>query len=576
MPRLASRHREFLTALWPWLPLWLLVALGAIFQHGPMPLFSTRTLAVAWDMFAHGHWLVPHLNGAPYSDKTPLLYWFIHAGWFVFGVNDIWPRLLQVAFGAAELVLITQLARRLFPERPWVARATPWLLMALGYAFLFNLQIMYDVLLAVWTLAALLCLTPKPGRSEPRWWLFGLCIGLGLLTKGPVMLLHVAFPWLLGPLWSAHARGHWRRWYGRGIGAVVLGLLILAAWVVPAVIVGSETYRHELLFAQTVARVSEAVSQGASLQTHAHAWWWYLAYLPILLFPLFFWPRAWAALIALRRPLATGVSFCLCWLLPVLVVLSSISGKQPYYPLPEFGGVMLLLAGAIAVLRERHPTAASTGWLGAWPLAVCSLALALLMVLLPVIVEHSNSDNAWLAATARYSPYTGIVFALLSLLLVWRGRSEVLRLSLAGLVGALTVNTLFTLAVWPRYNLQPTAQLFSRAQANGHALAHAGDYNGEFNFAGRLTEPVRPVYDNADIAEFAQGHPRGLLTTTTTTITPTDRRYALLIQPFRTDWLITWRARTYSELQAGHTPDEPDQPARIIDPTQRRGYSGVP
>src|SRR5699024_9884657 len=196
----SDRTTEFLRALWPWLPLWLLVALIAIFSHGPMPLYSTRTLAVAWDMWHHGQWLVPHLNGQPYSEKAPLLSWMIHSGWFVFAVSVIWPRVLEVGFGAAELILALLLAQRLFPERPWVDKATPWMLMALVYAFLFDLQIMYDVLLAVWALAALLCLTPKPGRPEPRWWLFGACIGLGLLTKGPVMLLHVVFPWLLGPL----------------------------------------------------------------------------------------------------------------------------------------------------------------------------------------------------------------------------------------------------------------------------------------------------------------------------------------------------------------------------------------
>jgi hypothetical protein len=201
---------EHLRAVWPWLPLWMLVALLAIFAHGPMPLYSTRTLAVAWDMFSHGHWLVPHINGQPYSEKAPLLFWLIEGGWFVFGVSDVWPRVLEVLFGGTQLVLVSLLARRLFPQRPWMTKAAPWMLLAFGYAFLFALQIMYDVLLAVWALAALLCLTPKPRRSEPRWLLFGACVGLGLLTKGPVMLLHIAFPWLLGPLWSEWARCCWR------------------------------------------------------------------------------------------------------------------------------------------------------------------------------------------------------------------------------------------------------------------------------------------------------------------------------------------------------------------------------
>ena len=50
----AYRRSEYLRAAWPWLPLWAVVALLAIFSHGPMPLYSTRTLAVAWEMWDHG------------------------------------------------------------------------------------------------------------------------------------------------------------------------------------------------------------------------------------------------------------------------------------------------------------------------------------------------------------------------------------------------------------------------------------------------------------------------------------------------------------------------------------------
>ena len=86
------------------------MALLAIFSHGPMPMFSTRTLAVAWEMWAHGHWLVPHINGDPYSEKVPLLFWMIHAGWAVFGVNDVWPRILEVNINGSYVVF--EAARR--------------------------------------------------------------------------------------------------------------------------------------------------------------------------------------------------------------------------------------------------------------------------------------------------------------------------------------------------------------------------------------------------------------------------------------------------------------------------------
>jgi 4-amino-4-deoxy-L-arabinose transferase-like glycosyltransferase len=563
VPASAYSRSEHLRALWPWLPLWLLVALLAIFSHGPMPLYSTRTLAVAWEMWSQHHWLVPHLNGEPYSEKAPLLFWLIHAGWFVFGVGDVWPRVLEVAFGGIELVLLSVLARRLFPTQPWVEKAAPWMLLALSYAFLFGLQVMYDVLLAMWVLAALLCLAPKAQREEPRWLLFGACIGLGLLTKGPVMLLHALFPWLLGPLWSDWARAHRLRWYGRGVLAVLLGLAILLAWALPAGFSGGEAYRHRLFFTQTAARVIHGVKSVQPLQSHAHPVPWYVLMLPVLLFPFIGWPRAWVALASLRRPLSAGLRFALCWVLPTFLVFSLVRGKQLYYLLPELAGGMLLLAGAVARLREQRPALAYNGWLGTWPLGAGGIVLGLFLFMLPTLAASHHVHGDWLVGAARYSRFFGALFVLLGLLLLLRGRGEMRRLAFAGLIGTLALNTLFTLTLWPRYDLDPTARLLGEGATAHRALAIEGGYDGEFHFAARLRQPVAELRGKDALLDFARTHPDGLIVTRPRKLDPAAQRYALLAQPFRSSWVVVWPAATLADLRSGVIPPEPPQPPRI-------------
>lgn len=571
----AYSRSEHLRSLWPWLPLWAAAALLAIFSHGPMPLYSTRTLAVAWEMWIHHDWLVPHLNGQPYSEKAPLLFWLIHAGWFVFGVNDIWPRVLEVIFGGVELVLLSTIARRMFPARPWVAKAAPWMLMALSYAFLFGLQVMYDVLLAMWALAALLCLTPTLRRDEPRWLLFGLCIGLGLLTKGPVMLLHVLFPWLLGPLWSDWARSHRARWYGRGTLAVLLGLVILLAWALPAGFAGGEAYRHRLFFSQTAARVIHGVQTAQPLQSHAHPVPWYVLMLPALLFPLIAWPRAWVALATLRRPLEPGVRFALCWVLPTFVVFSLVRGKQLYYLLPELAGTTLLLAGALALLRERRTTLSRNAWLGTWPLGVGGIAFGVSLFVLPALVASHRVHSEWLVGAAGYSRFFGALFILLGLLLLLRGRGEMRRLAIAGLIGTLGLNTLFTLAMWSRFDLSPTARLVRAAADAHHALAMEGSYDGEFQFASRLRQPVAELHGKPALLAFAKAHPDGLIIAHPSRLDAAALRYALLVQPFRSTWIVVWPAATLGDLRSGITPPEPPQPTRVYSPDDWR-YRTLP
>ncbi len=507
MPSRLDRF-DALCLLWPWLPLWMAVALVAIFMHGPMPMYSTRTLAVAWEMWHRHSFIVPVLNGAPYSDKAPMLFWLIHAGWAVGGVGDVWPRVLEVLMGAAELVLATVLAHRLFPERVAVARATPWVLCAFSYAFLFGLQTMYEVLLAACVLAALVSLTPSSRREAPRFIVFALAIGVGLLTKGPVMLLHVAFPWLLGPLWNDWARRESRQWYAGGLLAVLTGCAMLLAWALTAASIGGAAYREQLLFHQTAGRVVEAFA-------HAKPLWWYLPVLPLLVFPFALWPRLWLALGTLRRPFEPGLRFLFAWLVPVLVVFSLISGKQPYYLLPECAGFAVLFAAAVT---RNHASLAASRWLSPWPLAFVSVGAGLFLIALPQLIAYGVVRDAQLIALGTFSTAFGVLYLFLGGLLLL-GRDELHRIALVGLVGAVAANGLFTLAWWPAFDLKPAAMLLARAEAQGRSIANLETYDGQFDFLGRLTRPISQLSEGESVQVWAKAHPQGLIVTYPATVT---------------------------------------------------------
>jgi 4-amino-4-deoxy-L-arabinose transferase-like glycosyltransferase len=165
----------------------------------------------------------------------------------------------------------------------------------------------------------MLCLVPSRRRTAPNWIGFAIAIGLGLLTKGPVMLVHVAPVWLLAPWWSPYARRHPARWYGFGVAAIIAGGIMLAAWVIPAVTASTDAYTHNLLFKQTSGRVVNAF-------IHDRPFWWYLPWAAVLLFPFVLWPRMWAAVLSLRRPLPDGLRMLLAWLVPAFVVFSAFSG----------------------------------------------------------------------------------------------------------------------------------------------------------------------------------------------------------------------------------------------------------
>ena len=44
--------------------------------------------AIAEDMLANGHWLMPHLNGVPHPEKPPFFYRLLALAFSLFGANE--------------------------------------------------------------------------------------------------------------------------------------------------------------------------------------------------------------------------------------------------------------------------------------------------------------------------------------------------------------------------------------------------------------------------------------------------------------------------------------------------------
>jgi 4-amino-4-deoxy-L-arabinose transferase-like glycosyltransferase len=158
-------------------------------------------------MWQNGNLLVPHLNGIPYSHKPPLLFWLILAGWELFGVNEWWPRLLPPLFGLGCLFLTAIFARRLWPDKNDITFTAPYILLGCILWTLFTTLVMYDMLVVFFVLLGLLCLH-RLGSGKGSfllWIVLGLSLGMGILSKGPVVLLPVAMVAVSAPWWGKNS-----------------------------------------------------------------------------------------------------------------------------------------------------------------------------------------------------------------------------------------------------------------------------------------------------------------------------------------------------------------------------------
>jgi 4-amino-4-deoxy-L-arabinose transferase-like glycosyltransferase len=474
-------------AQWRWLLLWcaLLLPLAVLFP--PIPIDETRYLTAAWEMFNSGQWLVPTVNGVWYPDKSPLLFWLIAGGWKIVGVHTWVARIEALVVAAGALLTLRRLALRLGMDARG-GNAAMWLLAGcVGFAA-FSVAIMFDLLLAWCVLGAMHALLDLDGARWKRGIaVLGLMIGLGILAKGPVMLLHIAGVALLAPLWSDTARTAKARWYLSLLGGLLVGAAIALCWLLPAALYAGPGYWQPLL--------DKVTGRIASSFAHNRPWWWYLPLLPVLLLP---W------LLALRAPRAAWAllprerlgRFLFCWWLPPFAAFCAISGKQIHYLLPLLPAWML---GGAWLLR--HDGARLRPLL----FGLLSLAVGVGIVAMP-----------WLAARRfGYPPQPRLaLFALVALVVavgVWRvwGRDP-RSLALASTALVSTLMLAGALALLPAIDVRPAAAFVAREQRQHVPIVHIEWHNGLFGYTGRLREPLRVIH-RSQVLAWSRAHPDGIL-----------------------------------------------------------------
>lgn len=503
-----------------------------------LPIDETRYLAVAWEMRLHLDFLVPHLNGAAYSDKPPLLFWLINLGWLVAGMHAWAVRLGVLAASLATLFLFERLARRLGADARHAQNAT-FLLLGMIYFALFSSAIMFDVLL---TTCALIALHGALDLDAQRWrrgvTLLALGFGFGILAKGPVILLDAGLVVACGAWWSEAARTHKARWYG-ALGLGVLGGAIIAlAWAIPAAIVGGEHYANAIFLHQTVDRMTKSFA-------HRRPLWWYCMVLPVMVLPWTLAVRApwrtWRESLRISKSARFGIAL----FAPAFVVFCLVSGKQPHYLLPLLPGLALYLA---AVLDGEG--ARLRGRLFGALLLLAGISLTALPYLaanpqwfepLARAARDGRVTQSFLHVIAGIWPLWGAAIALLGAWLLARGRGFATPRALAFTCVAAASLGMLALAqgVGPYLDVSAAAARIRHDHDAGVPIVHLGWHHGLFEFAGRLRQPLETV-DYAHLRAWCAAHPDGEIVTFYTRY-PITAKPALEL-PYRFHDILFWRA----------------------------------
>lgn len=454
-------------------------------------------------MYASGNWLVPHLNSQPYSHKPPLLFWLINLAWSLGGPSALAARLVVLATGIASALLTGLTARLLWPQQRGIG---PWAVMvcaAIGLMTMFTSLVMFDGLLTACLLLSVCGLLLVWRRGRRVWWaLVALGLGLGILAKGPVALLHVLAVGALAALvFARETPGGLRGWF-LGLGAAVVGGAAIAlAWAVPAAVFGGPEYREMILWGQTAERMVKSFA-------HARPFWYYLPLLPLFALPWGWWPPLWRwAWRGGWRDSTRAVRFCAIWFTAVFVAFSLISGKQIHYLLPALPAVALVAARMIVdyqgKLRRRDLL------LPFVPLLLVGVAAPLLEVAdafgLP---ERLPQTQAYFDRLRADWPGWALLAALGLLLFATPPRAKAQAGAIAaGVALTLTAGHLVAAPTFAIYDWSRVADVVHERQTCG--LAWFGDYAGEFGYLARVTEPVSRTGPTR-LQRWLEAHPGGV------------------------------------------------------------------
>ncbi|MGA2211797.1 MAG: glycosyltransferase family 39 protein [Bryobacteraceae bacterium] len=316
---------------------------------------------IARNMLSSGDYVTARLDGIPYLEKAPLIYWLIAGSFKIFGPTD-WAARVPMVLAAIVLAWITTA----FGMWAFGCRAGFYVGLCIATCFglfLFTRILIPDVMLTACIALSMWAFLRAIDESEriPRWWAFILAASLGtsLLFKS---LVGVVFPVAAALLYLGVTRQLfdakvWKRLHP--LSGLLVALLIAVPWHILAAL-GNPPYfdftmrsapgeYHGFLWfyfinEQLLRFLNMRYPRDYDTVPRLYFWGFHLLWL----FP---WSVYFPAVLKLGfKPLDRAGKtrlLALCWT-GFILVFFTFSTTQEYYSMPCYPALALLLGSAMA------------------------------------------------------------------------------------------------------------------------------------------------------------------------------------------------------------------------------------
>lgn len=317
-----------------------MILLSAVGSYGVIETSDARYAEIAREMFLSKDWLHPNLLDVHHYHKPPVTYQITALGYQLWGINPFAARFFLQVTILIQIVLVYLLTLEFTAQK----RTALWasvIYFTFPLVLIASRNLTTDAFLTTFTLLSIYSWVRYRKRGEVFWlYLFTFSLGLGFLTKGPVVFLApVMFAIFYNRIESSK-----RTWNIHHLIAWSVFLAVAASWFVYLAF-DNPAFWDYFIGKQTVDRFSHNVFN------RSEPFWYFIVLAPLvgmpwlLLFPWFFKRSS-----LTFKPLTIESVLVLSVAVP-LIFFSISTSKRILYILPLYP----LLAVATALFLQKLP-----------------------------------------------------------------------------------------------------------------------------------------------------------------------------------------------------------------------------
>lgn len=302
---------------------------------------EARYAEIPREILASNEWIVPHLNGMRYFEKTPLGYWLEAGAMWIFGENlfaNRLPTALAAGFSAWWVFL---LIRRFGKTTQPIISA--FIYLTFFQVFLLGITNVLDGMLTAFLTAALgsffIAFQAKDKKEQRKYlFLLGIFCGLAFLIKGFLAFVVPFIVIVTFMIWEKRTKDilSW------SILPILAVLLVCAPWGI-AIHFKESDFWHYFFWVEHINRF-----MGEDNAQHKEPIWYFI---PVLLAGAFPWTFLIpSAFYNLKEKLFSEplYRFSLLWFVLPFVFFSLSNGKLAPYILPCYAPLAILLSEGLA------------------------------------------------------------------------------------------------------------------------------------------------------------------------------------------------------------------------------------